>query len=108
MCHFLLLNLLNTFAYYFNPDVMENISSLKLKAKGQMDGRVGNSWHLFQSVAHRRVCLLPRGRYNVHRAVMHVVFSAPRFLIFFFLPLIALASVQGAVLSTKRGIMLPN
>lgn len=107
MCHFLLLNLLNTFAYYFNPDVMENISSLKLKAKGQMDGRVGNSWHLFQSVAHRRVCLSLQGCYNVHRAVMNVVFSAPRFLIFF-LPLIALASVQGAVLSTKRGIMLPN
>ena len=54
MC-FLMTYLLNTFAYYFNPGVKENISSLKLKAKDQKGIRIGNCWYLLLNVAHRLV-----------------------------------------------------
>lgn len=53
--------LLNAFAYYFNPGVTENISSLKLKAKDPKDGRMRNCWYLLQSVAHTGPCVVKQG-----------------------------------------------
>ena len=52
---FFMTYLLNVFAYYFNPGVTENTSSLKLKAKDPKDGRTRNCWYLLQSVAHTQV-----------------------------------------------------
>ena len=86
MLFFKVTYLLNTFAYYCNPGVTENISSLILEAKGQKTGRAGNSWYLLQSVAHyTSLCVTKWGLtltfMTCHRAMLGAVFRDLIFLV---------------------------